>query len=270
VRPRRRWGQNFVVDPNTIARVVRVAGPLTGEVVCEVGPGLGSLTGALLAAGARVVAVEVDPVLAAGLPGLLTGHPGAGALRVVSADAVRVDPGELHVGGVPATRLVANLPYNAATPIAVHLLRGCPGLTSGVVMVQAEMAARWSAGPGDPAYGSPSVKLAWDVRVERIGPVPRSAFWPVPEVDSTLVSLTRVPPPGPPELREPTFTVIEAAFAQRRKTLRRALSGLAGGPAAAEQWLVTAGIDPALRGEALTVAEFLALARCRPGLVSPG
>jgi len=274
VHPRRRWGQNFVVDPNTIERIVRLAQVQAGEVVCEVGPGLGSLTGALLAAGARVCAVEIDPVLADALPRFLTtssaaaGGSAGGSVTVVHADAATIAGERICVAGDPATRLVANLPYNAATPIVLNLLAHCPELAAGVVMVQAEMAARWAAAPGEAAYGSPTVKLAWDVLVQRRGPVPRTAFWPIPDVDSTLVAFTRTAPPGPAGLRRPTFAVIDAAFSQRRKTLRQALAGLAGGAPAAAEWLTAADIDPARRGESLAVSDFVRLAASRPGLVS--
>lgn len=277
VHPRRRWGQNFVVDPNTIERLVRLAQVQPGEVVCEVGPGLGSLTGALLAAGARVCAVEIDPVLADALPGFLSvaaespaGGPPGGVVAVVHADAATIGGSLICVAGAPATRLVANLPYNAATPIVLNLLAQCPDLADGVVMVQAEMAARWAAAPGAAAYGSPTVKLAWDVLVRRLGPVPRTAFWPIPDVDSTLVGFTRTPPPGPADLRGPTFAIVDAAFAQRRKTLRQALAGLAGGAQLAAEWLTAADIDPARRGESLAVGDFMRLAASRPGLVSRG
>ena len=256
IRPSRRLGQNFVVDPGTVRRIARMAALAPDDVVLEAGPGIGSLTLPLLAAAARVIAVEIDPVLAAELPRTVAARARglAQRLEVVTADAARVAdlPGE-------PTALVANLPYNAAVPIVLHLLASVPSLRRGLVMVQAEVADRMSAPPGSRSYGVPSVKLAWHAKVRWAGQVPRSVFWPVPRVDSGLVALTRQDPP-PGVSREAVFTVIDAAFRQRRKTLRAALAPWAGSAAAAEQVLIKAGIDPALRGESLGVAEFARLA----------
>ena len=264
IRPAKRLGQNFVTDAGTVTRITALAGLDPADVVLEVGPGFGSLTLPLLAAAGRVIAVEVDRALAEELPRTVASHaPGlAGRLRVVTADAARVR----DLPGEPPTALVANLPYNVAVPVVLHLLATVPSLRHGLVMVQAEVADRMSAPPGSRIYGVPSVKLAWFAEVRRAGQVPRSVFWPVPRVDSGLVALTRRdPPPGAD--REEVFAVVDAAFAQRRKTLRAALAPWAGSPAAAEQVLRKAGIDPALRGESLGVTEFarIAAARGEPG-----
>jgi 16S rRNA (adenine1518-N6/adenine1519-N6)-dimethyltransferase len=264
IRPAKRLGQNFVTDAGTVTRITALAGLDPADVVLEVGPGFGSLTLPLLAAAGRVIAVEVDRALAEELPRTVASHaPGlAGRLRVVTADAARVR----DLPGEPPTALVANLPYNVAVPVVLHLLATVPSLRHGLVMVQAEVADRMSAPPGSRIYGVPSVKLAWFAEVRRAGQVPRSVFWPVPRVDSGLVALTRRDPPPGAE-REEVFAVVDAAFAQRRKTLRAALAPWAGSPAAAEQVLRKAGIDPALRGESLGVTEFarIAAARGEPG-----
>jgi len=256
IRPAKRLGQNFVTDAGTVRRIVALAGVQPGEHVLEVGPGFGSLTLALLAAGARVTAVEVDPALAAELPRTVAEHAPAqaGRLEVIVADAARVR----DLPGAPAA-LVANLPYHAAVPILLHLLATVPSLRRGLVMVQAEVADRITAGPGGRIYGVPSVKMAWFAGVRRAGQVPRSVFWPVPRVDSGLVAFTRREPPAGPE-REETFAVIDAAFAQRRKMLRAALAPWAGSAAAAQEALAAAGVDPQARGESLGVADFARIA----------
>jgi 16S rRNA (adenine1518-N6/adenine1519-N6)-dimethyltransferase len=260
IRPTKRWGQNFVVDANTVRRIVRVADLRPDDVVVEVGPGLGSLTLALLPRAGRVVAVEIDPALAAALPRTVATHAPALAdrLDVVCADALRV----ADLPAVP-TAFVANLPYNVAVPVLLHLLESFPTLRTGLVMVQAEVADRLTAGPGSRVYGVPSVKVAWYAQVSREGRVPRSVFWPVPNVDSGLVGFTRREPPQTTASREEVFSVVDAAFAQRRKGLRSALAGWAGSPAEAEVLLRAAGVDPALRGERLTVAEFARIAEAR-------
>jgi len=261
IRPSKRLGQNFVTDAGTVRRITALAGLGRGDVVLEVGPGFGSLTLPLLAAAGRVVAVEVDPALAAELPRTVAERaPGlSGRLQVVTADAAQVR----DLPGEPPTALVANLPYHAAVPILLHLLATVPSLGRGLVMVQAEVADRMSAPPGSRTYGVPSVKLAWYAEVRRAGPVSRSVFWPVPNVDSGLVAFTRrEPPPG--AAREEVFAVVDAAFAQRRKTLRAALAPWAGSASAAEQVLRKAGIDPARRGESLDVAEFARIAQTKP------
>lgn len=265
IRPTRLLGQNFVQDPGTVRRIVHSAGVLFGESVLEVGPGLGSLTLALLETGARVTAVEVDPVLARALPVTVADRaPGAvGRLRVVLADALTIDaPAALGMPeNAPApTRLVANLPYNIAVPVLLTLFAALPDLGSATVMVQAEVADRLTAAPGSRTYGVPSVKTAWYAAARRTITIGRTVFWPAPNVDSALVELSRRRPPATSVSRSQVFAVVDAAFAQRRKTLRKALAPLAGGPRAAEDAARAAGIDPSLRGEKLDVAAFAALA----------
>ncbi|MDQ2881036.1 MAG: 16S rRNA (adenine(1518)-N(6)/adenine(1519)-N(6))-dimethyltransferase RsmA [Actinomycetota bacterium] len=266
VHPTKRLGQNFVHDANTVRRIVAAADLTPDDVVLEVGPGLGSLTLALLSAVDRVLAVEVDPLLAGALPATVAdrARERAGALRVLTADALRVRRAEIveAAGGLEPTALVANLPYNVGVPVLLHLLAELPSLRRGLVMVQAEVADRLAAPPGSRCYGAPSVKAAWFAEVRRAGPVPRAVFWPVPNVDSGLVALTSRPPPSTMP-RQQVFAVVDAAFAQRRKTLRAALAGWAGSAAAAEQVLRAAGVDPSARGEQLTVSEFAKIARER-------
>lgn len=261
IRPTKQWGQNFVVDGNTVRRIVRVAGVGAGDTVVEVGPGLGSLTLALLPVVDRVVAVEVDPGLAAALPGTVEKHAPdlADRLEVVLADAMRVT----DLPGPPPTALVANLPYNVSVPVVLRFLEHFPTLRTILVMVQLEVAERLAAPPGSKTYGVPSVKAAWYADVRLAGTVPRSVFWPVPNVDSGLVALTRREPPVTTASREDVFACVDAAFAQRRKTLRAALATWAGSPAAAEDALVAAGVDPRTRGEQLDVAAFAAVAAAR-------
>lgn len=266
LRPSKRLGQNFVIDQGTIRRIVALAGIGPDEHVLEVGPGLGSLTLELLAAARRVLAVEIDPVLAGALPGTVASFaPGlAGRLEVVTADAARIPalPGE------PAV-LVANLPYGSAVPVLLHLLDVAPSLTRGLFMVQAEAADRMTAPPGSRVYGVPTVKLAWSARLRRVGPVPRSVFWPVPRVDSALVAFTRHEPPAQDVSRQDLFEVVDAAFAQRRKMLRSALSSWAGSAAQADRILRDAGVDPTARGESLAVGEFAGIARAGSAHRSP-
>jgi len=247
-----------VIDANTVRRIVREAALEPDDVVVEVGPGLGSLTLGLLGEVRRVVAIEVDPVLAAALPATLATYAPdlAGRCEVVGADALRVT----EIPGPPPTVVVANLPYNVSVPVLLHLLALLPGLERGLVMVQSEVADRLAAPPGSKVYGVPSVKAAWYADVRRAGAIGRNVFWPAPNVDSGLVAWTRRPPPPTTATREQVFAVVDAAFAQRRKALRGALRGLAGSGEAAEAALVSAGIDPLARGESLTVAEFARLA----------
>ncbi len=257
VAPVKSRGQHFLVDPNTVRRIVRLAGLGPAERVLEIGPGLGSLSLGLLEAGAHLTAVEVDPVLAAALPHTVAAHaPSAEArLTVVTGDALRV--------AIPdtATVLAANLPYNVAVPILLRLLQELGNLRCGVVMVQAEVAQRLAAPPGSRVYGVPSAKLAWYADARVAAPVPRTVFWPQPRVDSALLTFARRESPAGD--RQQTFEVIDAAFAQRRKTLRAALARWAGGAAAAERTLRAAGIDPGLRGEALDVNAFSRIAQQR-------
>ncbi|MBP2340749.1 16S rRNA (adenine1518-N6/adenine1519-N6)-dimethyltransferase [Saccharothrix coeruleofusca] len=259
IRPTKKLGQNFVHDPNTVRRIVASAELTADDVVLEVGPGLGSLTLALLPSCRALVAVEIDPVLADRLPATVAERAPelADRLSVVPADALRVTAGQLPVA---PTALVANLPYNVAVPVVLHLLAELPSLRTGLVMVQAEVADRMAAGPGGKVYGVPSVKLAWYADAHRAGPVSRSVFWPVPNVDSALVAFRRHPEPLSTVDRNVLFPLVDAAFAQRRKTLRGALAGWAGSPAEAERLLLAAGVDPGARGEQLGVHDFIRIA----------
>lgn len=257
VRPTKRLGQNFVIDPGTLRRIVAQARIQPDEHVLEVGPGLGSLTLALLPAAARVLAIEIDPVLAAELPRTVAARAPslASHLDVITADAAQVGP----LPGEPVTVLAANLPYNAAVPVLLHLLATVPSLERGVVMVQAEVAERMTAAPGSRVYGVPTVKLAWFAQARRAGAVPRSVFWPVPRVDSGLVAFTRHQPPAGGVAVADLFRVVDAAFAQRRKMLRSALADWAGSPARAAEVLQRAGVAPTARAESLTAAQFAAI-----------
>ncbi|MGW4476498.1 16S rRNA (adenine(1518)-N(6)/adenine(1519)-N(6))-dimethyltransferase RsmA [Nonomuraea sp. NPDC004354] len=258
LRPTKKFGQNFVIDGGTVRRIVRTAGLSPDDVVIEVGPGLGSLTLALLPEAAHVVAVEIDPVLATQLP-LTVDTRGLGdKLTVVQADALKV--GLDDFGGHVPTALVANLPYNVSVPVVLHLLEALPSLRKGLVMVQAEVADRLAAPPGSKVYGVPSAKAAWYADVRRAGPVGRTVFWPVPNVDSGLVSLERRDPPATSATRAQVFSVVDAAFAQRRKTLRAALASLFGTAARAEEALRAAGVEPSTRGEQLDIVAFARIA----------
>jgi 16S rRNA (adenine1518-N6/adenine1519-N6)-dimethyltransferase len=259
LRPTRQRGQNFVIDANTIRRIVIAARLDPDDVVLEVGPGLGSLTLGLLGAAARVVAVEIEPALAQTLSATVAERlpEAAGRLTVLQADAlsVRVVPGD------QPTALVANLPYNIAVPVLLTLLAALPSITKVLVLVQQEVADRLAAGPGSKTYGVPSVKAAWYGDVENAGRIGRMVFWPAPNVDSGLVRLTRREPPGDEALRLATFAVVDAAFGMRRKTLRGSLAGLAGSPTESERLLRVADVDPGLRGEALDLAAFARIGR---------
>ena len=232
VRPTKQRGQNFVVDANTVRRIARRSGVGPGDVVLEVGPGLGSLTLALLEAGAEDTAVEIDPLLAGALADTVAAYAPAdhARLRVVEADALTVT----DLPGPAPTHLVANLPYNVSVPVVLRALEDFPSVQRVLVLVQLEVAERLAATPGGKVYGVPSVKARWYADVVQAGTVPRSVFWPVPNVDSGLVELVRREPPAAPTLRRAVFACIDAAFAQRRKTLRAALAGWAGSPAEAE------------------------------------
>jgi 16S rRNA (adenine1518-N6/adenine1519-N6)-dimethyltransferase len=271
VRPTKKLGQNFVHDPNTVRRIVELAGVGPDDVVLEVGPGLGSLTLGLLDSGAMVVAVEIDRVLAGRLTQTVVEQAPSTTerLTVIQADALRLTKQSLADGISagkeldngkdsfrPPTALVANLPYNVAVPVVLHLLAELPSLSRGLVMVQTEVADRMAAGPGSRVYGIPSVKLAWYGRTRKVASVPRSVFWPVPNVDSALVSFERVEQTSTVD-RATLFAVIDAAFSQRRKTLRAALAGWAGSAQRAGELLVAAGINPGIRGEQLGVEDFI-------------
>ncbi|WP_291037206.1 16S rRNA (adenine(1518)-N(6)/adenine(1519)-N(6))-dimethyltransferase RsmA [Herbiconiux sp.] len=263
--PTKKLGQNFVIDANTVRKIVRVAKVEAGDVVVEVGPGLGSLTLGLLEAGASVVAVEIDHRLAEQLPLTVSQLAPAAKLTVIREDALRIRslPDE-------PSRLVANLPYNVSVPVLLHLLEHFPGIRSGVVMVQAEVGHRLAADPGSKVYGSPSVKAAWYGEWRTAGQVSRQVFWPVPNVDSVLVGFERVGTGlDTEELRVRTFEIVDAAFGQRRKMLRQALSELFGSSQAAIAVLEAAGIAPTARGESLTVHDFLAVARASLGAAAP-
>ena len=257
VSPTKRLGQNFVVDAGTIRRIVSLADLTADDIVLEVGPGLGSLTLGLIEAAGRVVAVEIDPVLAVELPVTIGSRAPerADRLTVVNADAVTLS--ELP-GGQP-TILVANLPYNVAVPVLLNLLEAFPSIRRALFMVQAEVADRICAPPGSRTYGIPSVKVAWYGTARRVGAVSRTVFWPAPNVDSALVSFTRSAEPDERAgvSRAQVFEVIDAAFAQRRKTLRAALASWAGSPDDAQAILAAAGVNSALRGETLDVAQYI-------------
>jgi 16S rRNA (adenine1518-N6/adenine1519-N6)-dimethyltransferase len=262
VRPTKQRGQNFVIDANTVRRIVRTAGVGPEDTVVEVGPGLGSLTLALLEVADRVTAIEIDDVLAAALPATVAARLPERAERfaLVHRDAMAVD----ELPGPPPTALVANLPYNVAVPVLLHMLATFPSIERTLVMVQAEVADRLAARPGNKVYGVPSVKANWYAEVKRAGSIGRSVFWPAPNVDSGLVSLVRRDPPVTSATRREVFAAVDAAFAQRRKTLRAALAGWAGSAAAAEAALLAAGVSPQARGEALTVEEFASIAEHKP------
>ena len=261
VAPTKQWGQNFVVDANTVRRIVRAGDVGPQDVVVEVGPGLGSLTLALLEQAHRVVAIEIDPRLAQALPETVAAMAPSRVddLEVVHGDALRV----AELPGPAPTALVANLPYNVSVPVVLHLLATFPSIERVLVMVQLEVAERLAARPGSRTYGVPSVKAAWYGDVRLAGTVSRSIFWPVPNVDSGLVRIDRREPPAVEVSRAEVFACVDAAFAQRRKTLRAALKGWAGSADAAEAALVEAGIDPRTRGEQLDVEQFAALAAAR-------
>ena len=262
LKPSKSLGQNFVIDSNVCTKIVRTAAVGPTDIALEIGPGLGSLTLALLDSAASVVAVEIDSRLAQQLPitvANLFEHPEN--LTVLNQDALSI-----QTLPVNPTVLVANLPYNVSVPVLLHLLEKFGSLRTGVVMVQAEVADRLAAKPGTKEYGIPSVKAAWWAEVKGAGSVSRSVFWPAPNVDSKLVSFTRRQTPGDEVLRRKVFTIIDAAFAQRRKMLRSALSGLYGSSSAAEEILTRAKIDPTLRGEALEIAGFCAIAAVAPDI----
>jgi 16S rRNA (adenine1518-N6/adenine1519-N6)-dimethyltransferase len=257
LRPTKQRGQNFVTDANTVRRIVAASGVGADDTVLEIGPGLGSLTLGLLEIGAQVIAVEIDPVLASALPTTVADRAPAcrDRLTVLEADALTLT----DLPEAPTT-VVGNLPYNVSVPVLLHLLAVFDSWDRGLVMVQSEVADRLVASPGSKIYGVPSVKMAWYAEAVRVGTVPPTVFWPVPTVDSGLVSIARRPPPETTASRELVFMIIDAAFGQRRKMLRGALAGLAGAPALASERLVAAGVDPQSRGETLSVSDFARIA----------
>ncbi len=257
VVPTKKLGQNFVTDPNTIRRIVAAAKLSGDETVVEIGPGLGSLTLGLLEVAAKVIAVEIDSKMAAALEATI-------AKRAAGKDFVLVHEDALRITDLPAKpdALVANLPYNISVPVLLHFLERFETIQRGLVLVQAEVAHRLAAGPGSKVYGVPSAKLAWYAEANLAGNVGRNIFWPAPNVDSALVYFVkRETPLGDEALRLRTFAVIDAAFSQRRKTLRQALADFAGSPAEAEALLLEAGVNPTLRGEALSIDDFVKIAR---------
>jgi 16S rRNA (adenine1518-N6/adenine1519-N6)-dimethyltransferase len=257
LRPSKQLGQNFVTDANTVRRIVATAQVADNDVVLEVGPGLGSLTLGLLQAARRVIAIEIDGVLAAQLPHTVRARlpERAAALTVINADALRVDSVP-----EPPTAVVANLPYKVAVPVLLHLLATFQSWSHGLVMVQAEVADRLAAKPGSKTYGVPSVKVAWYGAASKAGTVSPKVFWPVPNVESGLVAISRRPRPVTTATRDQVFAVVDAAFAQRRKMLRSALAGLTGSSAAAGAAVFAAGLDPKARGETLDVTDFARIA----------
>lgn len=277
IQPTKTLGQNFVHDAGTVRKIVKAARVSEGEHVLEIGPGLGSLTLGLLEAGARVTAIEIDPVLATALPATVSGHAPGAPLRVLQSDALKVREVEqlntaTFADGTTSeweapTRLVANLPYNIAVPLVLGVLEHFPTIRELLVMVQTEVAQRLSAKPGSKIYGVPSVKVAWYGCAELAGSISKRVFWPQPNVDSSLVRITRYNTDALPAAidagvsREALFEVVDVAFAQRRKTLRAAFKKWAGGGEAANALLQAAGIDPSLRGEVLDIQDFVALTK---------
>jgi len=260
IQPTKKLGQNFVIDANTVRRIVRVAGVVKGETAVEIGPGLGSLTLGLLETGADVVAVEIDKRLAAQLPVTVAEMQPDARLTVITEDAMKVT----ELPDAPSV-LVANLPYNVSVPVLLHFLEHFPSLSRGLVMVQAEVGERLAAPPGSKVYGAPSAKAAWYGNWRTHGKVSRQVFWPVPNVDSILVGFDRAELPGTEQERLATFAIIDAAFQQRRKMLRQSLSVVLGDSAVASARLEQAGLAPTSRGEELTVLDFLAIARTATG-----
>jgi len=260
IQPTKKLGQNFVIDANTVRRIVRVAGVVKGETAVEIGPGLGSLTLGLLETGADVVAVEIDKRLAAQLPVTVAEMQPDARLTVITEDAMKVT----ELPDAPSV-LVANLPYNVSVPVLLHFLEHFPSLSRGLVMVQAEVGERLAAPPGSKVYGAPSAKAAWYGTWRTHGKVSRQVFWPVPNVDSILVGFDRAELPGTEQERLATFAIIDAAFQQRRKMLRQSLSVVLGDSTVASARLEQAGLAPTSRGEELTVLDFLAIARTATG-----
>ena len=260
-RPRKALGQNFVHDANTLRRIVSSSGIGKNDHVLEVGPGMGSLTLAILDRGAAVTAVEIDPLLAARLPKTIAEHSHSEIhrLNVVNHDVLTLRPDDL---AAQPTAVVANLPYNIAVPALIHLFSEFPTIRTAMVMVQAEVAERLAAEPGGKEYGIPSVKIRFFGNVRRYGMVSPTVFWPIPRVYSGLVRIDRheVTPWSQDEaFRKNVFELIDIGFAQRRKTARNAFLEWAGSGNQSAERLLAASIDPARRGETLTVADFVRL-----------
>ena len=257
LRPTKQRGQNFVVDANTVRRIVALANVASDDVVLEVGPGLGSLTLGLLPKVQQVIAVEIDNVLAGALPKTISEQAPTlvNRLQIINADALQVNSLDQE-----PTALVANLPYNVSVPVLLHLLATFESITKVLVMVQSEVADRLAAPSGSRVYGIPSVKARWFGNVTRVGSVGTKVFWPQPRVDSGLICITREPVITTQASREEVFAVVDAAFAQRRKTLRSTLASWAGSRELVDEILLEAGVDPALRGEALNVLDFANIA----------
>ena len=262
LRPTKQRGQNFVHDPNTVRRIVAASGIGPDDVVLEIGPGLGSLTLGLLDVAQHVTVVEIEPSLASRLPRTVAERAPAASerLTVVESDALAVDA----LPDPQPTAVVANLPYNVSVPVILHVMERFATIARGLVMVQLEVADRLAAPPGSRTYGVPSAKLAWYASARRVGTVPPTVFWPVPNVDSGLVALERRDPPATSASRERVFAVVDAAFGQRRKMLRGALAGLFGSAGAAAEALDAAGVDPQARGEVLDIAAFARVAEQLP------
>ncbi len=255
LKPTKKLGQNFVTDQNTVEKIVRTSKVSKDSIVLEVGPGLGSLTLALLATGAKVCAVEIDQRLAELLPITAKAKGFSGdQLEVINKDALEITTSDVKNPNI----LVANLPYNVSVPVIIHILETFPSIENYLVMVQSEVADRLAAQPGSRTYGSPSVKLQWYGEVSKAGSVSRSVFWPVPNVDSDLVQITRKKDVDQ-SIRKELFAVVDAAFSQRRKMLRSALSSMCAGSEKASEILESAKIDPQLRGEALNVDDYVRL-----------
>lgn len=258
IRPTKTLGQNFVIDPNTIRRIIAAANIGPDETVVEIGPGLGSLTLGILDAAKDMVAVEIDPPLAQELPTTIAAmRPGSESrIDVVLSDAMKVT----ELPRRPSA-LVANLPYNVAVPVLLHMFATFPSIEHALVMVQDEVADRLSAQPGSKIYGVPSVKANWFAEVSKAGVIGTNVFWPAPKIKSGLVSFKRRKELLSDLPREEVFAIVDAAFAQRRKTLRAALAGWAGSAARAGAVLEAAGIDPQERGEKLDIHDYIKIAQ---------
>ena len=255
LKPTKKLGQNFVIDQNMVEKIVRTSNVSKDSIVLEVGPGLGSLTLALMATGAKVIAVEIDERLAQLLPNTAKAKGfGESQLIVINKDAIEISKNDVNNPDV----LVANLPYNVSVPVIIHILETFPSIRNYLVMVQSEVADRLAASPGSRTYGSPSVKLQWYAEVSKAGSISRNVFWPVPNVDSDLVQLHRRNNVDE-SIRKELFAVVDAAFSQRRKMLRSALSSMCGGSEKASEILESVQIDPRLRGEALNVSDYVRL-----------